>query len=123
MTKPAIDFSHVEEHQHHIHTRLINWARWVTPRTGSAVSPMFRGYRSHAWQWHTPEIRETCDILDAQAIEKIVAGLPEKHRYTLRWAYVVRCTPAPCARALGLSYEGLYRHLCDARQMVMSLVD
>ena len=122
MTKATIDFSRVEPNQIAIHDRLRNWARWVTPRTGNTVSPMFRGYRSHAWQWHTPEIRETCDMLDAQAIEKTVSKLPEKHRTAVRWAYVYRCTPAIACRELGLSYDGLYRHLRDGRQMLANLV-
>lgn len=123
MTKQAIDFAKVEPHQHAIHERLRNWAMWVVPRAGYAISPMFRGYRSHAWQWHTPEIRETCDMLDAQAIEKLVGGLPPKHRSAVRWAYVYRVTPAIAARELGLSYEGLFKHLRDGRQMLMNLVD
>lgn len=123
MTKPAIDFARVEEHQHAIHDRLRNWARWVVVRPQSRIHPMFAQYRSHAWQWHTPEHRETCDLIDAQALEKVVGTLPTKHRAAVRWCYVYRCSPAIAAREIGLSYDGLYRHVRDGRQMVLNLVD
>ena len=84
---------------------------------------MFRNYRSHAWQWHTPEHRETCDLIDAQWLERQVAKLPRFHREAVRWAYVHRCTPAIAARELGLNYEGLYRFVRDGRQMLMHAVD
>ena len=115
------DFNRVDPEHHEIHDRLLNWALWVTPRTPSTVSPMFRHYRSHAWQWHTPEFRPTCDLLDAVVIEKIVARLPHKHREAVRWSYVYRCTPAIAIRELALSYEGLARHVRDGRTMVKNL--
>lgn len=120
--KQAQDFSHVEPHQSAVHDRLLNWARWVTPGSPSMVSPMFRQYRSHAWQWHTPEIRLTCDSLDAMAVEKIVAKLPAKHRDAVRWAYVHRCTPAIAIREMGVSYDGLAKLLRDGRQMLINLL-
>jgi hypothetical protein len=115
------DFHHVDDDQLDIHDRLLNWARWVTPRTSSTVSPMFRQYRSHAWQWHTPDYRQTCDTLDAVVIEKVVGRLPHVHREAIRWCYVYRCTPAIAIRSLALSYEGLARHLRDGRMMVRNL--
>ena len=118
---PRPDFHHVDPEHKAIHDRLLNWARWVTPRTSSTVSPMFRQYRSHAWQWHTPEFRPTCDLIDAVLIEKTVARLPRTHRETIRWAYVYRCTPAIAIRELALSYEGLARHVRDARTMLKNL--
>lgn len=121
--KQTIDFARVEDHQIPIHERLRNWARWVAVMPQSQVHPMFRQYRSHAWQWHTPEHRETCDLLDAQWLEKQVAKLPVDHREAVRWAYVYRCTPATAARSLKLSYEGLYRYLRDGRQMLLNAID
>lgn len=120
--KPTIDFARVEEHQLPIHDRLRNWARWVVVRPQSRVHVMFKNYRSHAWQWYTPEIRETCDLIDAQALEKVVGTLPPKHRAAVRWAYVYRASPAIAVRELGLTYEGLYRHVRDGRQMLLNLV-
>ena len=116
------DYARVEPHQIEIHERLRNWARWVMSRHGNSVNPMFRNYRSHAWQWHTPEIRETCDVIDAQALEKLVGTLPIKHREAVRWAYVWRYQPHTRCKELGLSPEGLYRHLRDGRQMLINLL-
>lgn len=118
MKTDYIDFHAVRDEHLEIHRRLLNWARWVTPRTPSWVSPMFRMYRSHAWQWHTPEHRETCDMLDAQRIEKEVSGLPQKHREAVRWAYVICCPPIKAQRALGLTKDGLFRHIQDGRTML-----
>ncbi len=123
MKTPPPDFARVEPHQLPIHERLRNWARWCCVRPQSQVHPMFRNYRSHAWQWHTPEHRETCDLIDAQALEKVVSTLPTKHRAAVRWAYVWRFTPAIAVREYGLTYDGLYKHVRDGRQMVMNLVD
>jgi hypothetical protein len=115
------DFHHVDDDQLDIHDRLLNWARWVTPRTSSTVSPMFRQYRSHAWQWHTPDHRPTCDTLDALLVEKTMRLLPLRHREAVRWAYVYRCSPAIAIRELALSYDGLARYVRDGRMMVRNL--
>lgn len=120
--KHSVDFSHVEPHQTAMHDRLLNWARWVTPGSPSMVSPMFRQYRSHSWQWHTPEIRTTCDELDATLVEKTVAKLPEKHRTAVRWGYVYRCSPSAAMRELGVSNDGLAKLLRDGRQMLINLL-
>ena len=117
------DFARVEEHQLPIHERLRNWARWCSVRPRSQIQPMFRQYRSHAWQWHTPELRETCDLIDAQALEKVVSTLPIKHRAAVRWAYVWRHQPYVVCRELALDPVGLWRHLRDGRQMLINLVD
>lgn len=119
--KPTIDFARVEPHQTAIHDRLRNWARWVVVRPQSRVHPMFRYYRP-AQHWEPKEFRETCDILDAAAMEKIVYKLPEWHREAIRWWYVYGGPPSRACKALGLSYDGLYRHLRDGRQMLMNLV-
>lgn len=116
------DFHHVDDDQLDIHDRLLNWARWVTPRTSSTVSPMFRQYRSHAWQWHTPDHRPTCDTLDALTIEKSMRHLYVKHRQSLLWAYIYRCTPAIAVRELGVTYMGLAQMLREARFSVRNIV-
>lgn len=117
------DFHRFYPHHSVIHERLLNWARWVTPRTSNSVSPMFRNYRSHAWQWHTPEHRETCDLLDAMVVEKAVGRLPVTHREAVRWAYVYRCLPYVACRELGVSEEGLARHIHDGRAMLQHALD
>lgn len=118
MKRDYIDFHMVKDDHQAIHARLLNWARWVAPRAPSWISPMFRQYRSHAWQWHTPEVREVTDTLDAQQIEKEVSKLPDAHREAIRWAYVVCCPPIHAQRALGLTKDGLFRHVQDARTML-----
>lgn len=115
------DFHKVEPHQHAIHARLANWARWVTQDgTRAAVCPMFRQARSLTFQWYMPEYREVCDTADAVILEKAVSALPSYHRDAVRWAYVVRCTPAIACRALGVQDTGLYRYLRDGRQMLIN---
>jgi hypothetical protein len=119
-----VDFHHVPETQVDIHERLLNWARWVMVRPQSAIgtSPMFRKAKSNAWQWHTPEYRENCDILDAQYVEKVVAKLPPKRREAIRWAYVHQGMPSKAARKLGVSTEGLKRLIDDGRAMCKNLL-
>ena len=121
MTKPTIDFNRIEPHQAAIHERLVNWANWVAVRPHSRVQPMFRYYRP-AQHWEAKEFRAPCDLTDAQAIEKVVGTLPPKHREAVRWAYVWRRSPAVMVRELGLTYDGLYKHVRDGRQMVLNLV-
>ena len=116
MTRP--DFQRVYDHHKWIHGVLINWARWVTPSIGPQTSPMFRDYRSHAWQWHPKEYREACDILEAQEVERKVAKLPPQQREAIRWCYVYRCSPAAAIREMRVSYEALERLVHEARSML-----
>jgi DNA-directed RNA polymerase specialized sigma24 family protein len=120
MKTKTVDFHHVEDHQRDMDKRLQNWARWVKPRSPSWVSPMFRQARSNAWQWHTPEVRETCDMLDAQAMEKAVAALPEKHRTAIRWHYVYPVQPFKVQKALGVTEQALYGLVRDGRERLMN---
>ena len=120
MKTRALDFHHVEEGQRGIDARLQNWASWVKPRAPSWVSPMFRMCRSNSRQWHMPEIRETCDVIGAQAMEKAVYHLPAKHRDAIRWHYVCPVTPAKMCRHLGVNMEGLALLVREGRQMLMN---
>ena len=117
-----IDFQTVEPHQDAIHERLINWADWVSVRHGTAIHPMWRQAKSNAWQWHIPEYRKTCDILDAQAIEKEIAKLPAQQRDAVRWCYVYRTHPRAAMKRLGLSAEGLLKAIRDGRQMLINRI-
>ena len=122
MSKATIDFQKIEPHHQQVDIRLRNWAAWVQPRTTyGAVSPMFRLYRSKAWQWHAPQYRETCDPLDARQVEGVMRHLPFAHREALIWAYIVRCTPAIACRHLATNYGGLHQLVRDGRQMVVNL--
>jgi hypothetical protein len=79
MKRDAIDFFLVDDRHAAIHARLEEWARWVRVRPrGWMTTPMFRQYRSHAWQWERPEIRTPIDTNRAVSVEKEVATLPEK---------------------------------------------
>jgi len=93
---------------------------WVRVRPHSVVAPMWKFYKAPP-QWEPKEYRPTCDILDAQDFEKMVFKLPERHREALRWRYVYGGSPLRACKALGLSYDGLHRHVRDGRQMVINL--
>lgn len=116
----SVDFNKVEDHQLPIHDRLRNWARWVIVRPHSKVHPMFAHYRP-AQHWDVKEHRETCDLIDAQALEKLISTLPMYHAYALRWHYVYRLPAAIARRALGTTYDGLNLYVRDARQMMINL--
>lgn len=113
-----IDFHIVPEHQLPMHERLLNWARWVRVAHPRWQSPIWRLGKSNSRQWHTPEVREETDILDAQRMEKAVGRLPEKHRAAVRWHYVFRTTPIQARRMLGVTNEGLQRLVIDGRTIL-----
>lgn len=119
MKTRAVDFHAVPEDQKEMDASLKNWAAWVKPRSPSWVSPMFRQAMSGARQWHQPEIRETCDVLAAQAIEKAVFHLPERHRTAIRWHYVFPVSPSKVCRELGTSMDDLASLVRDGRRMLM----
>ena len=118
--KRDIDFHGVEERHLAIHARLLNWARWCNNRTGSAVTPMFRHYRSTD-VWAEPTAIEPVDSLDAAKVEKAVTALPVKHKAAAQWHYV-RCTVSPirAARTLAVSLRGLADLVHDARTMLVN---
>lgn len=115
-----IDFHQVDDRHLGIHARLENWARWVrtTPQSGWTASPMWRYFKRMWRQWHMPEFRESCDILDAIAIERHVGLLPRGHRDAIRWLYVYGGEPGRAARMLGLRKSDLRRFVEDGRQML-----
>lgn len=119
--KRDCDFSRIDARHDAVNLRLEHWARWVTPRPQAwKAQPMFRGYRSHAWQWETPEIKIALNTLECAEIEKIVSySLPEKNRDALRWAYVYYYIPVNAIRKhLGVTREGLQDLLVNGRTMV-----
>ena len=80
---------------------------------------MFRQYRSHAWQWHRPEIVIKVNPLAAHEIERAVSMLPENHRTAIRWAYVFsRVHPGAVQRALGVTKDALMQLIDDSRDML-----
>lgn len=114
-----VDFHAVPDSQIAIHESLLNWARWVRVRPhGWQVSPMFRMYRSHSWQWHAPIIQDQTNVPEAVQMEKAVSLLPEKHRTAVRWNYVACGHPARMARNLGVSLPGLAELVTAGRSML-----
>ncbi|WP_225783345.1 hypothetical protein [Xenophilus sp. Marseille-Q4582] len=123
MKVKAVDFHAVEPHQREMDRRLANWAAWCNGRSwgGASVSPMFRLVPP------PPRVRgdvslvaDVVDGADAAKIAKGVQALPEKHRKAIHWSYVRPTAPAKACRELGLSMEGLARHVRDARQMLIN---
>jgi hypothetical protein len=120
MKPQQVDFHHIEPHQAGIHERLRNWARWVSVRPQRMVHPMFKMYRA-AQHWDPKEFREPCDLIDAQAMEKVVGTLPPPHAFALRWAYVYSFPVGVARRELATSNAGLQRYVRDGRQMLVNL--
>jgi DNA-directed RNA polymerase specialized sigma24 family protein len=114
-----VDFHLVADQHLAINERLESWARWVKVRPhGWQCSPMFRQYRSKAFQWHAPEIRPVTNIPEAVEMEKAVSLLPEKHREAIRFAYVWCGSPVAMARRLGVSKQGLLELIHAGRTML-----
>lgn len=120
LMKAKVDFHYVEPEHKSMDDRLCNWALWLQTSKGGYIHPMWAKARSNAWQWHTPEYRPTCDILDAQAMEKAVCALPEKHRKAVQWHYVYKFSPTAMARELGVSLDGLNDLVRVGRQMLIN---
>lgn len=118
MKTRAVDFHHVDETHKAIDDKLRNWAAWVEVRIPSWTSPIWKLGRSQARQWHAPELRPECDILDAMKMEKAVFALPEKHRNAIRWCYVYKYGEDRFRKKEGHTREGLAQILHQARQML-----
>jgi DNA-directed RNA polymerase specialized sigma24 family protein len=116
-----VDFFAVSDRHLEIHRRLESWASWVRVRPiGWQVAPMFRQYRSNAWQWERPELRVQASIPEAVEMEKAVSLLPEKHRMAIRFAYVFCGSPGRVCRDLGVSKAGLMELIENGRSMLIN---
>jgi DNA-directed RNA polymerase specialized sigma24 family protein len=114
-----VDYFIVRDEHLAIHARLESWARWVRVRPhGWQVAPMFRQYRSKAWQWEMPEVKPTLNIPEAVEMEKAVSQLPEKHREAIRWVYVWRDSPVATAKRLAVTKQGLLDLIHAGRAML-----
>jgi hypothetical protein len=121
MKRDFIDFFLVEPHQLPMHERLMNWSRWVKPGIATYPQPIWALGKSNGRQWHVPVLRETVDTLDAMKIEKAVGALPSAHRDAIRWAYVFPyVSVTKMRRVLGLTNEGLAKHINDSRIMLVN---
>jgi hypothetical protein len=118
-----VDYFPVHDNHLEVHRRLEAWASWVRVRPhGWQVAPMFRQYRSKAFQWHVPELREPLNIPEAVEMEKAVSLLPEKHREAIRWAYVWRDSPVATAKRLAVTKQGLLDLIHAGRQILRNRV-
>lgn len=114
-----VDYFLVRDEHLAIHERLEAWSRWVRVRpVGWQVAPMFRQYRSKAWQWEMPVVRESVNVPEAVEMEKAVSLLPEKHRDAIRWCYVFPGGPLAMAKRLGVNKQGLLDLLHVGRTML-----
>jgi DNA-directed RNA polymerase specialized sigma24 family protein len=121
MRRDSVDFFLIQDGQLGIHAKLENWARWVRVRPhGWQTAPMFRQYRSKAWQWEMPDLKPATDDLAAAAMEKAVTALPEKHRAAIRWSYVFNGSPGAMARDLAVTKQGLLDLIQAGRAMLMN---
>jgi hypothetical protein len=120
MAREYVDFHRIEPQHTYIHGRLCNWRLYVhvRPDQGWRSSPMWRNVKSSAWQWHTPEHRPTCDMIDGQLLEECIRKLPHHHRFIIRWNYVYGGDPAGIARKMGMTTARMYTVLCEARTKV-----
>ena len=82
---------------------------------------VFAQYRSHAWQWETPEVFAPDTPADHWEIERAVSLLPERHRTAIRWAYAWPWVPVRAVRQhLGLTRPDLQWMLVDGRDMLVN---
>lgn len=120
--KQDADFSRIPARHDAINIRLEHWAAWVTVRPQAwKTQPMFRQYRSHAWQWERPELKAQINTIEASETERVVSMLPDKHRAILRWLYVWPWVPVNAIRRdLGLTRAELSQMATQARDMVIN---
>jgi hypothetical protein len=126
------DFHYVPSEHKAIDARLENWSAYVRVKFPSWVSPIWKLGKSNGRQWHTPEYRAACDMLDGMRLEKAVYALPDLHREALRWAYVFQYGEGRFRKKHGLikklgdrkttdmRADSLYQVLQDARNMLIN---
>lgn len=114
------DFHFVAPDQKVIDARLTNWADYVRVKSPSWVSPIWKLGKSNGRQWHQPEYRPACDILDGNAIEIAVRALPELHKAAIRWAYVYKHHPARFCQQHGITKVSLGQVIADGRRMLIN---
>lgn len=118
-----VDFVGVKPNHMDMHDRLLNWASWCRSRTAQGVAPGFGMHKSDEWdkREYGAETLIRVNKLDAAAVAKGVARLPEKHRQAVQWYYTKRAMHPPLqAQKLALSVQGLRDILDDGRQMLVN---
>lgn len=88
MRRDQVDLHYIRPEHAAVHLRLVNWGHWSNPRSmGNQQQPMFRGYEPYAFP-RDASGASTVDQLDAQAVQKIMHKMPQKHARALGFAYV-----------------------------------
>ena len=118
MSRNPVDFSYIKPEHRQIDGRLHNWARWVRPDNMQYSSPMFARHKSSE-RWETI-CRNPPDLLDAQDVEHLVAGLKKKPRAAIRWWYVFGTPSWRVAKAQGLTQCELADLVHVGREMLRS---
>ena len=118
LAKTRPDFFYVDPKHDAVDKRLQNWADWVRVRAPSWVAPIWRLGKPAGRQWHVPEYRATCDLLDAAEMEKAVYKLPKLHRDAIRWCYVYRYGEQRFRREQGLTADRLMEVIHQGRTML-----
>lgn len=120
MKRDAIDFARIPVRHEQIHIRLEDWSKWVRVWYQPwQQSPIFRQYRSHAWQWERPELKAQLNQLECHETERAVSFLPDKHRTAIRWAYVYDHVPVNAVRReLAVTREDLAALIDNGRDML-----
>ena len=116
------DLSRIHPRHKEIDLQLEHWGRWVVHHPQAwRTQPMFAQYRSHAWQWETPEVKvQGLPGVNAE-IERMVSALPDKHRTAIRWAYAWPWVPVnKVRRDLGVTRADLLQLLDDSRDMLIN---
>lgn len=114
-----VDFFLVAQGHEAVHEDLENWGRWCHSRPTGSMHPMFR-WAKPAQHWEAINPASPVDKIKAQRTEKLVAAMPHKPQFAIRWSYVFRTPPRKAANALGVTLEGLALLVRDGRQMILT---
>lgn len=122
-TKGYIDYQYIAPEHATIHERLQNWRRWVSVKgLAWTAHPMWRHLKEkEALESHERgEYSIPPNSLDAHDMEKLVALLPEKHRFAIRWWYVYSGNPLKAAKQAAVSKERLAELVKEGRTMLIN---
>lgn len=117
-----VDFIKLDDDEKNIDKRLRNWAIWVRPKRGfGAVHPMFRWYRPTE-HWQGIGDKSSCDLPDAEAVERVMRELPTIERLSIKWYYIEFSSPTKICKVLGLNLNELRMIVRKARKNLERLL-
>lgn len=86
-TSKSCDSSKLSEISNDLENRLRNWAAWARDRQSfSHCASLEHRYKSPQ-HWYPEEPKTPVDILDAIALQKVIAGLGHDYAWALTFAY------------------------------------